>query len=327
MELGLNLDVPVALIIFRRPAETKRVFESIRSAKPSRLYVISDAARAGKVGEAAAVEECRAIVEEVDWPCEVKTNYAEKNLGLRERVVSGLDWVFSHEEEAIILEDDCVANQSFFDLTSELLEKYRFNSRIAGIGGTNIGDPRLSGDMSYFFTMYPAIWGWATWRRVWSEYRAEIPKLSKHDLVNYGNFLGTRENVKFWRSSFSKVATGRLDTWDYQLAYLCMSREWMWIIPQRNLVTNIGFGESATHTLDKDSLYSQIKSLDLARPYVHPEEIAPNQEFDEWLRNTLHRESQLKSLVLRALAHLPDSLRSKILGLASRFRGKRNSVG
>lgn len=323
----MNLDVPVALIIFRRPAETKRVFESLRLAKPSRLYVIGDAARNGREDEAAAVQACRDVVDTVDWPCEVRTNYAEKNLGLRDRIVSGLDWVFSHEEKAIILEDDCVANQSFFDFTSELLEKYRFNNKIAGIGGTNIGDSLLSGDMSYFFSRYPAIWGWATWRRVWSEYSSEIPKLSKHDLVHYGNFLGSSANVRFWRASFSKVATKKLDTWDYQLAYLCMSKELLWIIPQKNLVTNIGFGESATHTLDQDSIYSQIQSSDLAKPYVHPEEIAPNQKFDGWLRNTLHRESYFRSIVLSALARLPDSSRSKILGLAPRFRRKRNTVG
>ena len=104
----------VALIIFNRPSTTSRVFAEIARAKPRRLFVIADGPRANRDGEAALCAAAREVTERVDWDCEVMRNYSNTNLGNFRRVPSGISWAFEHVEELIVLEDDCVPDQTFF---------------------------------------------------------------------------------------------------------------------------------------------------------------------------------------------------------------------
>ena len=316
----MTLQAPVVLIIFRRPDETRRVFERIRLARPARLYIVGDSARSNRPEEVSAVESCRRIVSEVDWDCEVFTNYPEVNLGLRERVVSGLDWVFTQEDRAIILEDDCVPGDSFFELSAELLERYFDDGRIGGIGGTNIGPNHLGRVESYFFSKYPAIWGWATWKRVWSEYRGQIPEVSTLELEDFDSFSPTPSNKKYWSNKFNDVALGRINTWDYQLAYLFMVKGWLWTIPKNNLISNIGFGPSATHTWNTKSPHSGLSISDLQAPFIHPQKIEANWEFDAWLQKVVHRESSTIKIALRILRFFPEAFRTAVVQVASRLR-------
>lgn len=317
----MSMDVPVVLIIFRRPAETQRVFQAIRRAKPQRLYIVGDTARAGSTAEAEAVEACRSIVQEVDWACEVFSNFSTENLGLRERVVSGLDWVFSHEQQAIILEDDCLPNDSFFELTAELLAKYANDERIGGIGGTNIGTKLPPDDYTYLFSQYPVIWGWATWRRVWVDYRADIPLVSQSTISNYKLFSPSRETSGYWARRFREVSLRRIDTWDYQLSYLSMIRGFLWVVPAKNLITNIGFGPTATHTWNANSPYSSLGTDNIQKPYRHPASVAPNDKFDQWLRRTMHREGSVHQLAAIVLSRLPETIRALIVRMVL---GRRN---
>jgi len=164
---------PVTFIIFNRPDKAAVVFEQIRKAKPQKLFIIGDGPRPGKPGEAEKVAEGRAIVDTVDWPCEVKTNFAPTNMGARRRVASGLDWVFSHVDETIILEDDCLPEQTFFPFCEELLERFRDDDRIAVISGNNhLKGTRVSPE-SYTFSGTGHTWGWATWKRVWEGFGGE----------------------------------------------------------------------------------------------------------------------------------------------------------
>ena len=317
----MGLDVPIVLIIFRRPNETRQVFEAIRRAQPQRLYIVGDSAREGNAAEAEAVETCRSIVRDVDWDCEIFTDYPTENLGLRQRVVSGLDWVFSIEQRAIILEDDCVPVDSFFDLTSYLLYHYAEDERVGGIGGTNIGTKLPGEGNSYFFSRYPVIWGWATWRRVWLEYRSDIPTPSKSLLAKYKGFSPSSSTSSYWRSKFQGVSSRRIDTWDYQLAYLSMIKDYLWVVPAKNLVANIGFGAAATHTWDAKSPYSRLSTGDIVKPYVHPAKIEPNDRFDQWLRETMHKESSLHRFATRVMNSLPERIRSLVLRMVLKRRG------
>ncbi len=159
-----GIRTPVALIIFNRPDTTERVFAEIAKARPPKLFIIADGPREDRPGEAERCASARAIVDRVDWNCEVQKNYSDVNLGCGARPATGISWVFDQVEEAIILEDDCIAHPTFFRFCDELLEKYRDDERIMHIAGNNFqfGNQRTS--FSYFFSHHNICWGWASWR-------------------------------------------------------------------------------------------------------------------------------------------------------------------
>ena len=176
--LNFQLSTPVAFIIFNRPDTTARVFAEIAKARPPKLLVVGDGPRANRDGEADRVAEARAIIKNVDWPCEVLTNFSTPNLGCKKRVSSGIDWIFEQVEEAIILEDDCLPDPSFFQFCEEMLARYRHDDRIAMISGDNFLFGQVPVPESYYFSRYCHIWGWASWRRAWKDYDVNIPALA-----------------------------------------------------------------------------------------------------------------------------------------------------
>ena len=161
---------PVVLIVFNRPEVTKIVFERIRQARPGLLMLVADGPRERRQGEPDACRQVRQIVEHVDWPCEVLKNYSDTNMGCGARVASGIDWVFQHVEQAVILEDDCLPDPTFFRFCEELLDRYRYEERVMQISGSNFLFGRRAVEVSYYFSRYPLCWGWATWRRAWRHF-------------------------------------------------------------------------------------------------------------------------------------------------------------
>ncbi len=243
-----QLKTPVAFIIFNRPDTTERVFSEIAKAKPPKLLVIADGPRVNRPGEVERCATTRAIIEQVDWPCEVLTNFSEVNLGCKKRVSSGIDWVFEQVEEAIILEDDCLPDPSFFHFCQEMLAKYRGDDRILMISGTNLAFDIIQ-KHRYYFSRYPHIWGWASWRRAWRGYdvaMANLPELLKDR--NFVESFAHSAEFEHWAAVLSSVRDGQVNTWDAQVVYLAFSRSQMTIFPSGNLISNIGFGVEATHT-------------------------------------------------------------------------------
>lgn len=277
-----KLNTPVVFIIFNRPDVTQRVFDEIACAKPPKLLVIADGPREHKVGELEKCHLTRAIIDQVNWECDVLTNYSDKNLGCKERIVSGLNWAFEKVEEAIILEDDCLPNASFFRFCSEMLERYRDDERIGMISGDNFLSPKMKLNSSYYFSRYCHIWGWASWRRAWNLYDSEIsswPKL-RNDL--WLDSLGLRSSeMNYWRRMFDKVHSHQLDTWDYQWVYACWLHNMLAVMPQNNLISNIGFGQDATHTRG-GSIYANLPTKPLSFPLQVTSNISPNLEADTY---------------------------------------------
>ena len=281
----MSLSTPVAFIIFNRPDTTAKVFEAIRQAKPQKLFVIADGPRIDRPNEAEKCAESRAIIDRVDWECEVLTNYSDVNLGSKRRPSSGIDWVFSHVEEAIILEDDCLPAPSFFQFCQSLLEHYRHDDRISMIGGTNYQQGHSRTAYSYYFSKYTHIWGWATWRRAWKDYDVDIktwPECKQNNLLRSA-FHDTFEQ-KCWTQIFDKIYACEFDTcWDYQLMYTCFCQSRLMIEPDLNLVANIGFGVDATHTFG-DSPWSNMPTQDIWE-INHPQIITRNHEADFYTFN------------------------------------------
>jgi hypothetical protein len=169
------LETPVVLIIFKRVDATQKVFDIIRQVQPKKLLVIADGARPDKEGEAEKCQQTRAIIDQVDWDCEVLRCFSERNLGCGVRISTGLQWVFEHVEEAIILEDDCLPHPTFFTFCSEMLDRYRDESRVMSVSGCLFA--RSPSPESYYFSHYLSCCGWATWRRAWQCFDFNMAKL------------------------------------------------------------------------------------------------------------------------------------------------------
>jgi len=298
-----RLSTPVAFIIFNRPDTTARVFAEIAKAKPPKLLVIADGPRANRVGEAERVAETRAIIEQVDWDCEVLTNFSASNLGCRNRVSSGIDWVFEQVPEAIILEDDCLPDPTFFRFCEEMLERYRDNERVAMISGDNFLFGSAEIVDSYYFSRYNHIWGWASWRRAWRRYdrnASQWPSFLQENRLE--KLFRDGAERRYWRAAFEGVHSGRIDTWDYQWVLTAFVYEMVSIMPERNLISNIGFGEGATHTTGA-SVFANMATGPLRFPLRHPRDVRVNSVADE-LTARLHFRAPLWKLVARKVRNL-----------------------
>jgi predicted O-linked N-acetylglucosamine transferase (SPINDLY family) len=309
-----QLRTPVVLIIFNRTDTTQRVFDAIREVKPLKLLVISDAPRINREGEAEQCEATRAIINQVDWECEVLTNHSNINLGPRKRISSGLDWVFEQVEEAIVLEHDCLPGATFFRYCEELLEKYRDDERIMIISGNNLQFGRKRNQYSYYFSRYIHIWGWATWRRAWEKYDVSIPKWNElKDSSWLSDLLDNQQAVMYWSGTFDAIISG-YDTWDYSLVFSLWINEGLSISPQVNLVSNIGFGENAENCKNISSILANMLVEELEFPLQHPAVISRHEEADDFTENHFFSASEwiLNITVLNNAIHLLDKNTNKI---------------
>jgi hypothetical protein len=284
-----QLKTPVAFAIFKRPETTAKVFEAIRQAKPPKLFVIADGPRLDVPGEAEQCAATRAIIDRVDWNCEVFTNYSETNLGCGKRLSSGLDWVFDRVEEAIILEDDCLPEPSFFRFCEELLDKYRDDCRIFSISGQNVQFGRQSIEYSYYFSRYSHVWGWASWRRAWQYYDFKMklwPEIKARNLLR--DILAEPEAIECWTEIFESMYKGQINTWDYQWTFTGWVQNGLSILANVNLISNLGFGNGSTNTSSSTSRYSNMPLQALNFPLKHPPFIVRNTQADEFTQKTLY---------------------------------------
>ena len=279
------LETAVLFLVFNRVDTTKQVFDAIRAAKPPRLYIAGDGPRRGRQDDVKKIDEVRAIVKSVDWPCEVKTLFRDENLGCKYAPSSAITWFFENESQGIILEDDCLPSQSFFWFCEELLERYKNDEHIYLISGDARGSEAVNIQEDYGFCKYPMIWGWASWARVWKEYDLNIklwPEIKEDLIPTISDNKGTQ---RLWRYVFDKVYTKSLDTaWDYQLSFLLLKNKARCIIPKRNLIKNIGFGHDATHTVNVNSSSANRKIYEIDFPLNHytssKSEVEINDYFD-----------------------------------------------
>ena len=274
------MNTPVLLLIFNRPQTTKRVFECIRQAAPKQLFIAADGPRTTRIGEAALCDECRAIVQKIDWPCTVKTLFRDNNLGCGKSVSQALTWFFEQVEEGIILEDDILPHPDFFPYCEILLEKYRHDTRIGFISGKNYRPEYVATNDSYYFSAYSHVWGWAGWRRTWENYDFELKNTSLKEYEAALPFYYDDERAFRWcKIVFHRMKHGLIDTWDYQLGISLYLKHYLSIIPSKNLVENIGFGADATHTRKSDQRISSCP-VSAILPLTHPKEVTQNKEAD-----------------------------------------------
>jgi SAM-dependent methyltransferase len=276
---------PVLFIVFARPELTARVFETIRAARPSRLFIAQDGPRANHPEDIENCRKTREIAAAVDWPCEVKTLFQTRNLGVGIGCSTAIRWFFENVEEGIILEDDVLPEPTFFPYCAELLERYRYDTRVMHIAGYN---PLLTavGDASYYFSPLMHCWGWATWRRVALQYDhaiADWPALKASGLMRA--MFRTRLQQRHFEKIFDLYHRGAINNWDQQWLYLILSRGGLCANPCVNLVRNIGFGPRASNAGNPWTYHGRRQSAPMAFPLHHPEFVlADPRIFDRILR-------------------------------------------
>jgi hypothetical protein len=302
-----GLDATVALFIFRRPEATARVLDRILAARPRRLLVIADGPRASAPSEGDLCARARAVIERARGACAMDTNFADQNLGLRQRMSSGMDWVFEQCERAIIVEDDCLPEPTFFPFCDELLRRYADDPRVMMVSGDNFLPARRRQKHSYYFSRYAHIWGWATWRRAWRLYDVSISDWpARRDGGWLKERFDTEDEARYWGDIFDRVHDGRIDTWDYQWQYACLAHNGLSAVPERHLVTNIGLGGAAMNTVNPDDPHFRARASPLPMPLRHPAGLQRNAEADA-------KEFQL-------LFGKPGRIRRFIRRLRKRFR-------
>jgi hypothetical protein len=256
-----RFDIPVLFLIFNRPDTTEKVFEKIREIKPKKLYVSADGARANKPGEFEKCAQAKNVLKKIDWDCDLNVNYSEMNFGCKEGVTKGINWFFENVEQGIILEDDCVPNLSFFNFCEVMLNKYKDDKRVMHIGGVNFQDSNKRGNDSYYFSRFCHVWGWATWKDRWDKYDVNMSDYNDDKYNSVSEIItGDKEISNYYKRLFDTVKNNKLDTWDFQWVWTVWKNDGLSIIPNVNLVKNIGFGEEATHTVSTSSKISEVST-------------------------------------------------------------------
>jgi hypothetical protein len=298
------MKIPVVLIIYKRSNNLKKLISAVREYKPSKIYLVADGPK--NKTDAKSCKKTRETTEElIDWKCKINKIYARKNMGLRNRVVSGLDKVFSDEKWAIILEDDLVIEPSFFSYCDTLLKKYEKNKRIISIAGNNFQFGKNKIKESYYFSRYVHSWGWATWRRAWQLYDNEMKDWQDLKKTNWlKNIFNNKVLELYWKKIFNMVMDKEVDSWAYRWTYTSLLNNKLTIIPKVNLVSNNGYGKNATHTkLKSRTLDLPIEEIN--SPLKHPKKIKRNKQADKTTeRNTYLTPIMVISLLFRSALQL-----------------------
>lgn len=284
------LNTAVLFLIFNRPDTTKQVFEKIRQAKPPRLYVAGDGPRKEFKRDKDKINKARAIATRVDWPCEVKILFRDKNLGCKNAVSNAITWFFNHENQGIILEDDCLPNIDFFYFCENLLNYYANDKRVTVITGNNFQNGKRRGDATYYFSKYNHCWGWATWQRAW--------QLNDTKLSFWNKWIHSKSWLKhtpdeiernYWEKIFKNFLLNKINSW----AYPWMASIWysggLTATPNVNLVENIGFDANALHTKNAKNHMSNIETHKIGK-IIYSTNVAQDKSADEYVfKNFIYR--------------------------------------
>jgi hypothetical protein len=294
---------PILFLIFNRPKKTKQVFEAIRAQKPRQIFIAADGPRSNVESDKASCDQTRSIIDEIDWDCSLQTLFRSENLGCKLAVSSAIDWFFNNVEMGIILEDDCLPNDSFFPFLDELLQKYRGRSQIMMISGSRLMPQNQELEHGYEFTSHPIIWGWATWRRAWSLYDVNMSDLPSFLQQQSLDRISDDQDIRnYWINCLIKTYLGEINTWDYPWMFSHLLHDGLGICPNKNLVKNIGFDQDATHG-DSPVMAKATSDTHSLTIQSHPEQIAPNQnmDYESYLRFYNVKINSIQNPVLRLM--------------------------
>lgn len=290
--------IPILFIVFNRPELTSIVYKKIEQIRPKSLFVAADGPRNKINGEHHKCSRVRQLFNKIDRGCEFHKLFRDENLGCKRNVSSAITWFFENVDEGIILEDDCLPDMTFFRFCKELLDFYRYNDRIMMISGVNFQFGKNNNEESYYFSRYSHVWGWATWKDRWKLYDDGISKWAEIDQRKFLNrLINDKREVAYWSRIFNKVYDGKIDTWDYQLLFASWINNRLSVIPNNNLISNIGFGCAATHTKNM-SPFANIETSAMEFPLKHPRVIERHVAADEFTSTKQYRRFIFKKLTI-----------------------------
>lgn len=266
-------DVPVLLLTFNRPHLTSKILSALKSIQSKKIYISSDGPRLSHPEDLQKCKEVQGIVEKIDWECEIHTNFYDENLGVKNAPVSGINWFFENVEAGIILEDDCLPNDSFFRFMAEMLDYYKDNDQIMMVSGSHHLSSETD-EYSYSFGSYSSIWGWATWKRAWRLNDVQIQSWPKiRNSKEYKSLFNSASEASFFKRKLDDSYSGKIISWDYQWLFARFSNKGLSVNPSVNMVSNIGFGLDATHTFNNKNSLAFTKTEDMKFPLNHPPHI------------------------------------------------------
>lgn len=306
MENKTSFNTPILFIIFNRPDRAQLIFDEIKKQKPKYLYIHADGPRQGNTSD---IEKCKAsrkiIQDQVDWNCKLNTLFRDENKGCGHGPASAITWFFENVEEGIILEDDCLPHPDFFSFCSIMLEKYRNQPQVLSIAGSNFQDGIKRDKGSYYFSVHNRIWGWATWRRTWAEYSYTLDNIDSNSFdIIVKTIFSSKTEKEHWKLIFDTVKRDRMSDscWDYQFMFMLWLRRGLTVVPNVNLISNIGDGEDATHTnwIDNPNLRRKSESI---YPLVFNEKIKRNVKADKYYFKhfILVKKSVLKKVLIKII--------------------------
>ena len=283
MKYKWELDINVLIIFFVRDEVLKKTFEAVKKARPRRLLLWQDGPRENRPDDIEGIKRCRKIVEDIDWDCEVYKTYNEKNIGCDPSVFYAYKWAFTIVDKCIFLEDDQVANQSFFRYCKELLDKYENDTRISHICGVNYTEITEDCDSDYLFAPFGS-GAWATWKRVVDEWEGDYAFLNdKREIewvkTRYGELADITIKIALERKEKKK------EFWESIVGCNCMFNSHYAIIPKKNLISNVGLTENATHSAKKKYMPKvtaalfDMKTYEIEFPLKHPKHVLVNQSY------------------------------------------------
>ena len=303
-----SFQTPILFLIYNRPEKTQKVFDVLKRLRPSTIFVAADGPKENKPNDLMKCKATREIVSGgINWKCDTRFLLRDSNLGCRLAVSSAITWFFEEVKEGIVLEEDCLPGEDFFRFCQELLSKYRNTEEVFHIGGASFLQKTVS-STDYYFSVFTHIWGWATWRRAWKHYDVDMSDFrSFEETMLPRSVRRDPESRKYWMNIFSQVHEKRMDTWDYQWTYAMWRNTGLAINPGRNLVSNIGFESSASHTREATGL-ANIPVSRMGFPLRHPKSIRPTKWADRYsaryvfgipYRSRLHRMGQFAKMIIR----------------------------
>lgn len=299
----MNEQDSVLLVIFNRPEKIRIVVEALRRVKPARLFVAADGPRPDHPEDEERCRLARQVATDIDWPCDLKTRFLDKNIGCGLGVSSGITWFFEHVECGIILEDDCVPHPHFFPFCRELFVRYGDDERIMRISGL-APFPAREYPFDYHFSRRFYCSGWGTWRRAWKHFSYELGGINKTKFLEmlkacYPFHYGRRT----WLNNFERTINGDLKTWAFRWDVACFAQNGLSINPEKNLITNIGFGEDATHTQKIEPIFANLEGRPLKFPLRHPPFVYADGRPERSLEKGIHRSLSLKSRCAERVKH------------------------
>lgn len=304
-----NEEIPVILTIFNRPDKTRAVMENLRQIKPKRLFIAADGPRPNHLQDKEKCLLARQEATTVEWPCDLKTRFLDQNIGCDLAVPSAIDWFFQSCDYGILLEDDCIIHPHFFAFCGDLFERYSDDLRIMQISSLSPYAAREHPYDYHFSRMFLCSGGWATWRRAWKHFTSDMHRYSDKEVFeifrtyHQDYFKSLQQYRKLLE--FKKGCLSQWDHWDFQWNMACCAQNGLSIVPENNLMINIGFDDDSTHTRQVSPVFENLQALPLKFPLRHPHFVYPDSKPERSLEKIVYRSLPLKSrcmyLLRRAL--------------------------